>query len=100
MRTTACLLLLAAPAAAFLATVFTAPGRFRGGASRSPSLLAAAPEPPFAIVVEVEVKPDRVDDFLAAMKVDVEGSRQEEGCLRFDLLRDMSNPFKFFFYEV
>eukprot|EP00962_Isochrysis_galbana_P053743 scaffold25262_cov118-Isochrysis_galbana.AAC.5 len=41
-----------------------------------------------------------MEDFLAAMAVDVAGSRQEDGCLRFDLLRDNSNPHKFFFYEV
>ena len=34
------------------------------------------------------------------MKIDVEGSRKEEGCLRFDLLRDQSEPNKFVFYEV
>ena len=28
------------------------------------------------------------------------GSRTEEGCFRFDLLQDQSNPNKFVFYEV
>ena len=28
-----------------------------------------------------------LQDFMAAMKVDAEGSRQEPGCLRFDCLR-------------
>ena len=39
-------------------------------------------------------------DFLAAMKVDAEGSRQEPGCLRFDVMQDKANPRRFFFYEV
>ena len=75
------------------------PHRIRGGASRHTTIVAEA-GPPVAIVVEVEIKPDRMDDFLKAITIDVQGSRQEEGCLRFDLLRDNSNPNKFFFYEV
>ena len=53
-----------------------------------------------AIVVDVEIEPNRVDEFLEVMKVDAEGSRTEEGCLRFDLLRDQENPCRFFFYEA
>ena len=34
------------------------------------------------------------------MKVDVDGSRAESGCLRFDLLHDPENPNKFVFYEA
>jgi autoinducer 2-degrading protein len=95
------LLLWTASASAFVATHSKIlPVHIRGGATdeRQPSMLAASP--PFAILVEVEVKPDRMDDFLAAMAVDVAGSRQEDGCLRFDLLRDNSNLHRFFFYEV
>lgn len=32
---------------------------------------------------------------MAAMQVDAVGSRAEEGCLRFDCLRDTENPCKF-----
>lgn len=102
-RSIACaLLLLAAPANAFMATASTIlPVHIRGGATNQrQSTMLAGDSPPFAILVEVEIKPDRMDDFLAAMSVDVAGSRQEDGCLRFDLLRDKSNPYKFFFYEV
>ena len=42
----------------------------------------------------------RVEAFKAALKIDVEGSREEEGCLRFDLLQDNDDPNKFVFYEV
>ena len=47
--------------------------------------MAAAP---LAVLVTVEIEPARVPAFLEAMKVDVEGSRKEDGCLRFDLLKD------------
>ena len=38
-----------------------------------------------SLVVSLQVKEDRVGDFLEAMKVDAEGSRTEPGCLRFDV---------------
>ena len=34
------------------------------------------------------------------MEIDAVGSRTEEGCLRFDVLCDQTNPNRFFFYEV
>jgi len=52
------------------------------------------------VVVSVEIKNDRVSDFLKAMKIDAEGSRKEEGCLRFDLLKNTSAGNKFTFYEA
>lgn len=55
---------------------------------------------PIAVVVNVEVKEDRVDEFLSVMEHDAVESRKEEGCLRFDVLRDLTNPNKFVFYEV
>jgi (4S)-4-hydroxy-5-phosphonooxypentane-2,3-dione isomerase len=57
---------------------------------------------PFALVVSVEIKPDRIDDFLKVIEEDAIGSREREegGCLRFDVLRDRSDPNKFVFYEV
>ena len=48
--------------------------------------------------VTMTVKPDRIDDFLAAMKTDAEGSRAEAGCLRFDLLEHGEGVYSF--YEV
>ena len=37
----------------------------------------------------MEIKPERVEDFLTAMEVDVSGElAADPGCLRFDLLRD------------
>eukprot|EP00440_Ansanella_granifera_P047664 gb/GFBE01051627.1/.p1 GENE.gb/GFBE01051627.1/~~gb/GFBE01051627.1/.p1 ORF type:complete len:145 (+),score=38.51 gb/GFBE01051627.1/:1-435(+) len=75
---------------------------FVGAAQRTGRALRVArmAEAPLTMVVEVVIKPDRIDDFLAALKVDAEGSRKEEGCLRFDLLRDKEDANKFVFYEV
>ena len=59
-------------------------------------------EAPKAVVVSVEIKEDRIDDFLKVIEEDAIGSREREdgGCLRFDVLRDQTNPAKFIFYEV
>ena len=53
------------------------------------------------ILVEVNVKPERLNDFLALIKYDAEHSENDEpGCLRFDVLRDTADPHTFFYYEV
>jgi autoinducer 2-degrading protein len=53
------------------------------------------------ILVEVNVKPERLNDFLELIKFDAEHSEGDEpGCLRFDVLRDTEDPNKFFYYEV
>ncbi|CAE7418853.1 lsrG [Symbiodinium sp. CCMP2592] len=56
--------------------------------------------PPVAVMLQVEIKPEHVDEFIQVMKADAEGSRQEDGCLRFDFLRHVDNPCKFMTYEV
>ena len=38
---------------------------------------------PFAIVVDAEIQPDRIDEFLDLIEKDAVGSRAEPGCLRF-----------------
>eukprot|EP00746_Dinoflagellata_sp_MGD_P009000 gnl/MRDRNA2_/MRDRNA2_118110_c0_seq1.p1 gnl/MRDRNA2_/MRDRNA2_118110_c0~~gnl/MRDRNA2_/MRDRNA2_118110_c0_seq1.p1 ORF type:complete len:313 (-),score=76.71 gnl/MRDRNA2_/MRDRNA2_118110_c0_seq1:32-970(-) len=60
----------------------------------------AFPPAPLAIVLQLEVKEDCVDEFIQVMTADAVGSRCEAGCLRFDLLRDKENPSKFITYEV
>lgn len=55
---------------------------------------------PFSVLVHVEIKPDRIDDFKKALAFNSENSRLEEGCYRFDVLQDQENPCKFTFYEV
>jgi len=56
-----------------------------------------------AVFVTVDIKEDRVNDFLTAMEDDVTKSRDvalDAGCLRFDLLRSRENPNRFVFYEA
>jgi quinol monooxygenase YgiN len=38
---------------------------------------------PFAIIVEAEIKPDRMDEFMTMIKNNAENSRKEPGCIRF-----------------
>ena len=53
------------------------------------------------ILVEVNVKPERLSDFLELIKYDAEHSEGDEpGCLRFDVLQDTEDANKFFYYEV
>jgi autoinducer 2-degrading protein len=53
------------------------------------------------VIVEVHVKPSKIDEFLEVIKHDaVHSEKDEPGCLRFDVLRDREDPMKFFFYEV
>jgi len=55
---------------------------------------------PITMFVTVEVKPERVDEFLEVMNIDTEGSRKEPGCMRFDLLRSSDKDNVFHFYEA
>jgi quinol monooxygenase YgiN len=64
---------------------------------RAFSKMSAAP---IGVFVTVEIEEARVPAFLEALKVDAAGSREEEGCLRFDLLKDSENPNTWSFYEI
>lgn len=55
---------------------------------------------PIAIMVDAEIKPDRLNEFLDIIQRDAIGSRAEPGCIRFDVIQNQENPCKFFFYEV
>ena len=50
--------------------------------------------------VYVFVKPEYVDDFIAASKANHAGSIQEPTNLRFDVLQDPDDPTKFMLYEA
>jgi autoinducer 2-degrading protein len=50
--------------------------------------------------VSIQVKPENVDEFVAAMLENARGSRTEPGNLRYDLLRDDDDPNHFLLYEV
>ena len=53
------------------------------------------------LLVEVSVKPERLNDFLDLIKYDAEHSENDEaGCLRFDVLQDTEDQHKFYYYEV
>ena len=39
------------------------------------------------VFVTVTIPEDKVEEFMKVMKIDVDGSRAEEGCLGFDLLK-------------
>jgi autoinducer 2-degrading protein len=55
----------------------------------------------FSLMVQVEVRPDRREDFLAAMSANAEASvRDEPGCLRFDVCSVAADPQRFVLYEL
>jgi (4S)-4-hydroxy-5-phosphonooxypentane-2,3-dione isomerase len=53
------------------------------------------------MLIEVHIKPSALDEFLEVVRNDaVQSESSEPGCVRFDVLRDNDDPFKFFLYEV
>ncbi|HLH30065.1 MAG TPA: putative quinol monooxygenase [Terriglobia bacterium] len=52
------------------------------------------------IVVRLEVKPDRVNDFLKLVTFNASESRKEAGNLRFDVIRSVDNATLYRLYEV
>ena len=55
----------------------------------------------FSLVVQMEVRPDRREEFLAGMTANAESSvRDEPGCLRFDVSAVADDPNRFFLYEL
>ena len=51
-------------------------------------------------LVEINVKPDRIDDFLRVFGANREGTIAEPGCRRFDVLQDPAEPTRFTIYEA
>ena len=51
-------------------------------------------------LVHVHVKPERVEEFVAAIRRNHEGSVREPGNLRFDVLQSAEDPTRFVIYEV
>lgn len=51
-------------------------------------------------LVEINVKPDCIDEFLRVFELNHLGAVQEPGNLRFDVLQDSSVPTRFFIYEA
>jgi autoinducer 2-degrading protein len=52
------------------------------------------------IMVRLEVKPDRIDDFMKLVLFNASESRKEPGNLRFDVVRSVDSPTRFGLYEV
>ena len=51
--------------------------------------------------VTIQVKAERVSEFLEVARYDAEHSEKDEaGCLRFDVIRDRDDASRFYFYEV
>jgi (4S)-4-hydroxy-5-phosphonooxypentane-2,3-dione isomerase len=50
--------------------------------------------------VHVYVKPEFIDDFIEATRVNHENSVKESGNFRFDILQDSTDPSKFILYEA
>lgn len=51
-------------------------------------------------LVHVHVKPDHIDDFIAATRLNHEASIEEPGNCRFDVLQSPENPAQFILYEA
>lgn len=51
-------------------------------------------------LVHVHVKPEHIDDFIAATRLNHEASVQECGNRRFDVLQSPENPAHFVLYEA
>lgn len=51
-------------------------------------------------LVEINVKSDRVGEFLTVFRANHLGSVQEPGNLRFDVLQDEQIPTRFYIYEA
>ena len=51
-------------------------------------------------LVNVEVKPEFIDDFVKAVQRNHDGTRREPGNIRFDVLQAVDKPWQFVLYEV
>lgn len=51
-------------------------------------------------LVEINIKPERVDEFMDVFRANHEGSIKEPGNLRFDVLQDPEVATRFFIYEA
>lgn len=55
----------------------------------------------YAIMVQIDIKPEHCDEFIAAARGHAQRARQNEpGTVRFDIIADGANPNRIFLYEV
>ncbi len=52
------------------------------------------------VIVYLEAKPEKAEEFAAVSEANAKGSVKEEGNIRFDVLRNKEDPNKFVLYEV
>jgi (4S)-4-hydroxy-5-phosphonooxypentane-2,3-dione isomerase len=52
------------------------------------------------VIVEAEIEPDRMAEFLELIEANAKETRKEPGCIRFDVLRSQEADNKFYFYEL
>jgi (4S)-4-hydroxy-5-phosphonooxypentane-2,3-dione isomerase len=50
--------------------------------------------------VHLKVKPERIDDFIQATIENATRSRQEPGCVRFDVIQEAADPTRFALVEI
>ena len=51
-------------------------------------------------LVEINVKPDKINEFIQRFRPNQEGSVKENGCIRFDVLQHKDVPTRFTIYEA
>ena len=44
---------------------------------------------PFTIIVQLDINPNMINQFIQVNKIDVDESRKEAGCLRFDTVKNI-----------
>lgn len=55
----------------------------------------------YTVIVTLDVIPEHLDDFLAAIRANAHATlREEPGCLRFDVHRSAEDPHRFLLYEI
>jgi len=52
------------------------------------------------VLVNIHVKPDKLEDFVAATQVNARNSVKEPGVVRFDFLQQKEDPTKFLLVEM
>ena len=66
----------------------------------SSTRLQMSSDAPFSVIVEAEIEPDRMAEFLKMIENNAVQTRKEPDCIRFDVLRSQDQPNRFFFYEL
>jgi len=69
--------------------------------SANVGIAAAQPAPRYAVsAVDLEIAPDQIEAFLAALKENAAATIREPGCRQYDVLQSTANPNQILIYEV